>query len=129
MGLQYNSLHFVFIQGLTAVPFRNLPSVMEIICSGDVIPSNFDVMSLSLFKKRNNAVLCFVNIAKEECSTSGAFASCVISKQNSRSTEARSLLIGLKVGEVVVFGCNVTTVSKNLVNTISWTLEVKGKSE
>ncbi|KAK7488889.1 hypothetical protein BaRGS_00019846 [Batillaria attramentaria] len=118
--------------GLESHPFYDIPSLIEVTCSGKRLSTATDIMSISLFTKRNNLVVCFINIAKRQCSTdSQDFVSCIVDNTNTRRTEARTLVTDLKFGMFREYGCNITAVDtlEKTVKIVSWSLVVKGESK
>jgi len=63
---------------MTATPFRGLPSIQQVECTGSKLTSDLDVLTLTLFTIPNNTILAYVNLKNNDCSTSSSYSACVI---------------------------------------------------
>jgi hypothetical protein len=67
--------------------------VEEVDCSADVIDSDAQVLSMSLYDRHNDVILASANVASASCLTSSVFASCTIDASDSRKTRLRALIL------------------------------------
>ncbi|KAK7458974.1 hypothetical protein BaRGS_00039030, partial [Batillaria attramentaria] len=111
--------------GLTARQFQGFNNVIDLQCSGHILGSDIDVLTIVLYVVRNDQVVASANIGKRECSTSGSFSSCVFDAVDSRRTVLRTLVADLREAEWREYGCNVTSFKTGgRVKTTSWSLRV-----
>ncbi|XP_076457967.1 uncharacterized protein LOC143291754 isoform X11 [Babylonia areolata] len=97
--------------GFTAKAFHGYAPVTQIECTGGDLNPDLYVLSIVIYVVQDDHVLASANVGKEECSTSGAFSSCVFEGRDSRRTRVRTLVTrGMRVEEGWrVFGCNLTS--------------------
>ena len=95
--------------GLTVRDFLGFPSLKEVECSGGSIKAEVDLLSLTLFKTRDNTILAILNTYKNTCKTFSEFSSCELIVGDSRRSVVRTLVADLEEGETTILGCNVTT--------------------
>lgn len=119
------------ITGLTYRPFGGSPSVLELQCTGKVLPGDLNLVSISLYETRNkNKSLASVTLLlNSKCTTSDMFSSCEIDAQNTRNTAVRALLLDLRPGQVREFGCDVTVLVGARSQTLTWQLDVRALRE
>lgn len=110
--------------------FRGFTNIKELECSGEVLESTFDVLSMSLFTPLNDKVSVSVNVRTNQCLTSDSFSLCDIDTGSSRLSKIRTLVLDLKESESRVYGCNVTCfVSGGRVKTVTWFTTVHRSSK
>nr|KAG5702000.1 hypothetical protein BaRGS_015735 [Batillaria attramentaria] len=110
--------------------FRGLPHILELQCTGQPLDSDTDLFSMTLYTLGNTSVVASVNLKTGECLTSSTFSSCVINERDSRKTQLKTLVIGLKQEERRGYGCNLTSLKSGAFgNIISWSFVVSGKGK
>lgn len=117
--------------------FHGVSSIVEVECSGVSLPSNVDLMSITMFamttshSSHTGGIIASINYGGRKCLTTDVFSSCEIDERNSRSTRLRTLVLDLAVEATRWIGCNVTGFesSSGLVKIVSWSLNAKRKSE
>ena len=108
--------------------FEGIPSIQEISCSGEALESDVTVFAMVLLQ--DSRQLAQVNIMAKECTTSGAFSSCVLHETNSRRTTLKTLVMDLGATETRMYVCEVTFLrSGEKTKSSTWTLEVQGWRE
>lgn len=90
--------------------FQGVHNVQEVVCSGEFLSSESEVMIMSLYTVSDQKEVAFVNIPKTECLTYGAFSSCLIDKRRSRKTKLKTLVLDLPEGGSRKYGCRLTVV-------------------
>ena len=115
---------------MTVHDFLGFPSLQEVECSGGRVSRGADVLSLTLYKVPDNAVLANVKTFKNTCKTFSQFSSCTITPGDSSQSSVRTLVADLEEGESATLGCNVTIVQENGHPTVySWSILVHRKSK
>ena len=132
------------ISGMTVRKFRRLSHVQELECSGEPLDADTDLFSMTLYiasAKRpsasdksplaaeadSNKLIALANLKSGECLTSDRFSSCVIKGRDSRHTKLKTLVMGLKEEEQIVYGCNLTILKGGTHGSVvSWTHVVRG---
>lgn len=118
--------HAASVSGLRVKAFKGLHHVQELECSGEDLDSDTNVLLMTLFSFPSDKTIASANLGGDQCSTSAMFSSCVLDRANSRRTRIRTLLLDFRDGDVLKFGCNVTTArSGGRAYFISWSLTVK----
>lgn len=95
--------------GLIAAPFRGYSSVLEVLCSGEALNPDLDLLTMVLYETASHSVLATLSVASRECSTGSSFTSCTFSAGDSRRTRISTLVTDLAEGEQRDYGCNVTS--------------------
>lgn len=110
--------------------FRGIHHILELQCTGEPLESDTDLFSMTLFLSQNSEIVASVNLKTNECYTSDKFSSCVIHPKDSRKTQLKTLIIGLKEEDTRVYGCNLTSLRAGAFgNILSWSLQVSGKGK
>jgi hypothetical protein len=110
--------------------FYDIPSVKRIECSGKAsLTDDADLFSLSLFTESNNKLLAYVNVGKQECSTSDHYSACVLDHEKNVNTKIVTLVTDLRHPASRVYGCNASSFRSGHVTLQSWRLLVKGYGE
>ncbi|KAL8600369.1 hypothetical protein ACOMHN_052786 [Nucella lapillus] len=107
--------------------FQGVPSIQEIQCSGTAISPDLDLLSISLFRARDDQTIAFVNFASEECSTFVGFSACVFEEKDSHRTHVKALVQDLEPGQIRRYGCNVTAALKGKTLILREVLDIVGK--
>ena len=108
--------------------FEGIPSIQEISCSGETLESDVTVFAMVMLE--DSKQLAQVNVMARECTTSGAFSSCVLHESNSRKTTLKTLVMDLGVTETRTYFCEVTFLrSGERSKSSTWKLEVEGWRE
>ena len=105
--------------------FENIPSVLEVGCSGKALESSADIFMMTLFVSPGKDVIASVNLRKKKCITHDNFSSCRIDDNDSRKTEVRTLIMNMVVGEIRQFGCKLVFESGGWSESVSWFLDVR----
>ncbi|XP_025102308.1 uncharacterized protein LOC112568945 isoform X2 [Pomacea canaliculata] len=112
---------------LTSNYFRGFHHIQEVLCTGEPLPPDSDLLSMVMFDSHHKNLVAVVNLRKRECFTSHSFISCEIHDTDSRRTRLRALVLDLPEGQARVFGCNLTTLAAGgLTNIVTWSLVVTG---
>jgi len=120
----------VFISGLIVRDFKGLHSLQEVECTGRDLKPEVDLLSLSMFKISDNAVLGTLHVIKNSCFTHTDFSSCYIDPVHSRQSRLRILVSDLEEGESRQYGCEANAINtKGRTNTSVWTVVVTRTSE
>lgn len=90
--------------------FQGVHNVQEVVCSGEFLSPESEVMFMSLYTVVDKKEVAFVNIPKTECLTYGGFSSCLIDKHQSRNTKLKTLVLDLPDGGTRKYGCRLTVV-------------------
>ena len=115
---------------MTVRDFLGFPSLQEVECSGGTLKAEMDLLSLTLFRIPDNAILAIVNPLKNTCKTFSEFASCDIRAGDTRSSVVRTLVAHLEEGQTALLGCNVTGfLETGHPRVFSWSLTVYRKSK
>lgn len=89
-----------------------------------------DLLSLSMFRISDNAVLGTLHVIKNSCFTHTDFSSCSIDLNDSRESRLRVLVADLQEGESRQYGCEANVINtKGRTNTSVWTIVVTRTSE
>ena len=99
------------LTGLTSRDFKDIPSLQEVICSGEFLRPEVKLISLKLYKQQNQQILASLNVLMNNCVTFGDYASCYLSQENSHKSRLRILVFDLDEGESRQYGCTVTSVN------------------
>ena len=120
----------VFISGLIVRDFKGLHSLQEVECTGRDLKPEVDLLSLSMFRISDNAVLGTLHVIKNSCFTHTDFSSCSIDLAHSRQSKLRILVSDLEEGESRQYGCEANTINtKGRTNSSVWTIAVTRTSE
>ncbi|XP_076457323.1 uncharacterized protein LOC143291367 [Babylonia areolata] len=122
--------------GLSAKVFHNVDHVLEITCTGDVLDTSADLLTLNLYTKvkgeggsgggdNSRAKLASVNLRKNQCVSSHLFASCHVHDRDSLRTSLKVLVMDLGPGEERTFGCTAGYEEDSWLRSQSWTLVVR----
>ncbi|XP_025101714.1 uncharacterized protein LOC112568586 isoform X3 [Pomacea canaliculata] len=107
--LEWCYLLVLVSSGLIAAPFRGYSSVLEVLCSGEALNPDLDLLTMVLYETASHSVLATLSVASRECSTGSSFTSCTFSAGDSRRTRISTLVTDLAEGEQRDYGCNVTS--------------------
>ncbi|KAL8563673.1 hypothetical protein ACOMHN_035407 [Nucella lapillus] len=112
---------------LTARAFHDIPAVVEVGCSGAGLDPGNDVFMIVLRSMPSKTVLASVNTKSKKCLTFSSFSSCSLAGQgDSRRVGVKTLIMGMEVGQVRRFACNVTFASGVWESGVqTWTLHVR----
>ena len=119
---------FQFVSGMQYRPFRGLPSIQEVTCSGHTLEADVSIYAMSLFAVPAGRILAFVDLKDNVCSTSDVFAACVIEVSDPRRTRLVALVQDLGLGESRVYGCNITGTRGGKLHVVAWEVPVPGPS-
>ena len=110
--------------------FLGFPSLQEVECSGGGLHPELDLLSLTLFRTADSAVLATLNTFKGTCKTFSEFSSCNLNVGDTRKSVLKTLVADLEQGETTILGCNVTSFLENgHAQMYSWSLPVHRKSK
>lgn len=110
------------LTGLTVRHFKDIPSILEVDCSGHTLPSDIKLLSMALLSSKYN-VIASASLLNRECTTSSTFASCYFDDKDTRNTALRSLVLDLNEGDTREFGCEVNIQSSDgRSKIITWSL-------
>ncbi|KAK7089883.1 uncharacterized protein [Littorina saxatilis] len=98
-------------QGMKTRAFEGHSHITEVECSGEVLDSATDLLTMVLYNKADKRVLATANLKKQECATSDQFAACIINENDSKRSRLKTLVLDLAEEELRHFGCNLTTFS------------------
>lgn len=122
-------LTLISATGLRSGVFRDIPFIQEVECSGAGLDSDTNLLSASLYRLSDNAILASLNMGTKECTTSSSFSSCEIRDTDSRKSRVRTLVMNLSSGESLRFGCEVSSIrAGERVKVNSWFLTLTGAS-
>lgn len=114
---------------MEAHPFHNLPRIQEVECTGTTLDADATVSSMILYDSRDH-IIASVNTLTGECTTGGAFSSCVLHNRDTRKTRLRTLVMDLEHGQSRTYGCEVTSFRSGERARIStWSLTVRAGSK
>ena len=113
------------IAGLTSRFFKGIPSIHEIECSGRGLGSDVDLFGMTLYTAHDSRKLAYVNLKKNECSTSRGYSACVIDRADSRNSRLVTLLLGLRELESRRVGCNITGFRSGEAHILSWSIVIR----
>ena len=118
------------IAGLTTQFFQGFQDIQEVACTGAALPSDHNLLSMSLYRTDTEQVYAYANMASRECSTSENFVACDLDKANGKSSVLKALVVDLAEGQSRVYGCNLTSLmSGGRVASTSWSLVVTRPSK
>ena len=100
-----------FLTGLTFRDFKGIPSLKEVVCSGELLQPEVKLISLKLYRELDQHVLASLNVLMNNCVTFGDYASCYLNLNNTHRSRLRILVFDLEEGESRKYGCTVTTVN------------------
>ena len=83
---------------------------MEVECSGSLLPTVVDFLSLVLFNKASGEVLATLKTSKNTCETFIKMSLCTIDQSDIRRSVLRTLVTDFPRNRPLVFGCNATSV-------------------
>lgn len=118
-----------FLSGMTSKVFENIPSVLEIGCSGRTLETTADVFMMTLYTHPGRDVIASINLRQKKCVTFGRFTSCEIDENDSRRSEVKTLITNLQVGEEMQLGCNVAFAMSGWSENVEWSLDVRRNSK
>ena len=99
-------------------------------CTGAALPSDHNLLSVSLYRKDTDQVYAYANMASRQCSTSESFVACDIDEANGRRSVLKVLVVDLSEGQSRVYGCNLTSLmSGGRIALTSWSLVVTRPSK
>lgn len=121
----------MFSGGMTVSSFQGAPRIWQLQCSDEPLDANVDIFSMTLYEVgTNNPVLASVNLKTRECFTSDHFSSCDLDERGARRSKLKTLIIGLRVEETRVYGCNLTCLrAKAFGGVIAWTYVISAKGQ
>ena len=125
---ELQTYYFTLVSGMQRRPFRGLPTIQEVICSGETLDSDVNIYAMALFTLPTNRVVAFVDLKDNVCSTSVEFAACVIDVTDSRKTRLVTLAQSLEFGEWREYGCNITSLRHGTPYLLSWNIRFKLQS-
>nr|KAG5701997.1 hypothetical protein BaRGS_015732 [Batillaria attramentaria] len=90
--------------------FENIPNVLEVQCSGEILDSSSDLLMLTLYStlystSESRQILASVNLRTEKCVSSQLFASCHLNTRDPKKTKLKVLVADLAEGELRSYGC------------------------
>ncbi|KAK7490295.1 hypothetical protein BaRGS_00018456 [Batillaria attramentaria] len=119
--------------GMKTRTFENSPSILEVECSGDTLPSNSVLLTMALYTPAENTknVLASVSLMQNKCLTSDSFSSCQLDARDSRHTRLKTLVTDLKEGESRSYGCTVGYEPSGWpwTKTMSWNTKLQRNSK
>lgn len=119
-----------FLSGMKYRSFQGHPNIVELECSGSVLDSNTDLLSITLYHSETNKVFASMNYAEGKCLTSSSFTLCELDKTASRNARIRTLITDLHYNERRSYSCDITTFKPGeRANFVSWSLEVSFASK
>lgn len=108
--------------------FPGVPSLQILECSGIVLETNVDLLTLTIFTSHNgrDVSLVSVNLRNKACSIAeDTFSLCNIDNSDSRKASLQTLISNPTTDQPKVYGCNATVyLSGGRVHTTSWSLPV-----
>ena len=111
--------------GLSSKLFQGFHGLQEIQCSGENLPQDSDLMTMTLYEANSNFVLAAANIGKQECSTSHNYVACHLDIIDRRKSQLKALVDDLAEGQSRVYGCNVSAFdSTSRVQLFSWSITI-----
>lgn len=115
---------------MTSRPFQGYSGVQEMRCSGEMLTSDVDVLSLALYRVPDNKVIASSNHRNRKCRTSENFVSCEINDVDSRQSRLTILVTDLAPGHSRAYVCNATTVeASGETKVISWRIHARHLSK
>ena len=119
-----------YFSGLISKQFHGFPDIHEVMCTGETLSSDSDLLTMILYTVPQDAVVAFVNLGKQDCYTSESFVSCEIDQSDPRRSRLKTLVADLAEGQTREFGCNLTAVAaRGRMLIYSWKLSVHQPSE
>ncbi|KAL8563672.1 hypothetical protein ACOMHN_035406 [Nucella lapillus] len=91
-------------------PFQGIHDVQEVVCSGNFLSPETEVMLMSMYTESDRKEVAFVHIPDKQCLTYGGFSSCHVDKHQTRRTQLRTLVTDLPLGGSRQYGCRLTVV-------------------
>ncbi|KAL8563675.1 hypothetical protein ACOMHN_035409 [Nucella lapillus] len=118
------------LASLTVGPFQGSGHIQQVVCSGDTLPSDADLMSIVLYTQTKDRVLSILNLRKRQCTMASEFVLCSINDGDSRRSVVKILVLDLvSEEESRVYGCDVTMLtSKGRSEVLSWSVTVRYQS-
>lgn len=113
------------LSGLQAHPFLGIPSIQQIVCSGEVLESETALLGMTLFSRHDNIILAYVNVRDNECSTSASYSACYIDYNDYRKTRLITLVTDFPEDRTSrAYGCNITGFRAGKAHLLSWSVDV-----
>ena len=95
------------VAGMSASNFKDIPQLQEVECWPGNLEADMKLLSLSLYRVRDESVLALLNVLTNSCLTHGEFSSCTLDTSEPRKSKVRVLVADLEEGESRTFGCDV----------------------
>ena len=116
--------------GLYSRDFKNIPSLKEIVCSGETLKPEVKLISLQMHRLSDNTAIASLNVMMNSCITLGDFSSCVIDPKHTHRSKLKVLVDDLDEGEARRYGCTVISVqSFGNTDTDKWEISVHRRSK
>ncbi|KAK7488917.1 hypothetical protein BaRGS_00019874 [Batillaria attramentaria] len=81
--------------GMSVRPYKGIPSIQELVCSGEALSPEINLLGMALYTLRGNKVVANLNVKDNECLTSETetYTSCVIDRSDSSRTRLTTLVL------------------------------------